>query len=64
MDSTNEKHGIAKDMEQNWQEFLKKQRKEHPNDSSILEEKRSAFYTKREKNIRTKEGKKKKSRLS
>ena len=26
-----------------------KQRKEHPNDSSILEEKRSAFYTKREK---------------
>ena len=49
MDSTNEKHGIAKDMEQNWQEFLKKQRKEHPNDSSILEEKRSAFYTKREK---------------
>ena len=36
-------------MEQNWQEFLKKQQKKHPNDSSILEEKRSAFYTKREK---------------
>ena len=49
MDSTNEKHGIVKDMEQNWQEFLKKQLKEHHDDSSILEEKRSAFYTKREK---------------
>jgi|GEM_PF-3950151 len=64
MDSTNEKHGIAKDMVQNWQEFLKKQRKEHPNDSSILEEKRSAFYTKREKEYQNEGRKKKKSRLS
>lgn len=38
-----------KDMVQNWQEFLKKQLKEHHDDSSVLEEKRSAFYTKREK---------------
>ncbi len=52
------KHGIVKDMVQNWHEFLKKHLKEHHENNPILEEKRTAFYTKREKEYQN-EGRKK-----